>query len=189
MTEHPDTRTQIVQAGVELVDEAGLSEVGVRSIARRAGVSHGAPRRYFPTHRSLLSAIASAGLSDLKAAMASAYTAGDTTVRDQLSALAHAYVEFAQQRPGMFELLFRHDLLAGGGENLRDETIPLLGAVEKLISDITGADEPRQRALQFWTSVHGIAILTATHALEVFDADVTALIVAAVDVQVLPLRR
>jgi AcrR family transcriptional regulator len=186
MPEHPDTRTQIVQAGVELVDQAGLSEVGVRSIARRAGVSHGAPRRYFPTHRSLLSAIASTGLSDLKAAMAPAYTVGDSTVRDQLLAVAHAYVGFAQRRPAMFELLFRHDLLEGGGENLRGETIPMLGAVEGLFSVITGADQPRQRALQFWTSIHGIAVLAATHALEVFDADVAALIAAAVDVQVLP---
>jgi AcrR family transcriptional regulator len=188
MTDHPDTRTQIVQAGVELVNLAGLSEIGVRSIARRAGVSHGAPRRYFPTHRSLLSAIASVGLADLKTAMTPAFTVDNTTVREQLTALAHSYVGFAQRRPGMFELLFRHDLLEGGGENLREETIPMLGAVERLISEINGAVEPRQRALQFWTSVHGVAILTATHALEVFDADVTALIAAAVDVQVSPRR-
>lgn len=59
------TRTLLVRAGVELLEETSSPDVGLREIARRAGVSHGAPRRWFPTHRSLLAAIASEGLEDL----------------------------------------------------------------------------------------------------------------------------
>ncbi|MER5838314.1 TetR family transcriptional regulator [Streptomyces sp. NPDC002130] len=58
-------RETLVATGVEILDVDGATELTLREIARRAGVSHGAPRRYFPTHNSLLAAIASHGLRDL----------------------------------------------------------------------------------------------------------------------------
>lgn len=51
-------RETLVATGVEILDADGATELTLREIARRAGVSHGAPRRYFPTHNSLLAAIA-----------------------------------------------------------------------------------------------------------------------------------
>ena len=84
-------RERLVDVGVELVLTEGTASLGLREIARRAGVSHGAPRRYFPTHRSLLSAIARRGFEELSARSATA-TAEVVTPRDQLSAMAHAYV-------------------------------------------------------------------------------------------------
>jgi AcrR family transcriptional regulator len=60
-------RERLVDVGVELVTSEGASAVSLREIARRAGVSHGAPRRYFPTHLDLLSAIARRGFADLDA--------------------------------------------------------------------------------------------------------------------------
>ena len=58
-------RDRLVLAGVELLEEEGLAALSLRAITRRVGVSHGAPRRYFPTHNSLLAAIAATGLADL----------------------------------------------------------------------------------------------------------------------------
>ena len=106
-------RERLVDVGVELVLTEGTASLGLREIARRAGVSHGAPRRYFPTHRSLLSAIARRGFEELSARSATA-TAEVSTPRDQLAAMAHAYVAYALERRGMFELMFRHDLLDSG---------------------------------------------------------------------------
>ena len=180
MADPHDTRALIVQAGTELVDTAGLASVGLRSIARHAGVSHGAPRRYFPTHRSLLSAIAAVGLNDLKTAMAESDSEPSSSPNTTLSAMARAYVDFAARRPGMFELLFRHDLLEGGGENLRDTTVPMLTTVERLVATVLGRDQASSRALLLWASIHGIAMLTATRALDVFETDLEALVTDAV---------
>ncbi|PVY33829.1 TetR-like C-terminal domain-containing protein [Williamsia muralis] len=94
--------------------------------------------------------------------------------------MARAYVDFAARRPGMFELLFRHDLLEGGGENLRDTTIPMLTTVEGLVGAVVGRDQAGRRALLLWTSIHGIATLTATRALNVFETDLEALVTDAV---------
>lgn len=59
-------RDRLVDVGVALVAAEGAQALTLREIARRAGVSHGAPRRYFPTHLELLSAIARRGFTDRK---------------------------------------------------------------------------------------------------------------------------
>ena len=43
-------RDRLVSVGTELLEEHGLAGISLRSIAGAAGVSHGAPRRHFPTY-------------------------------------------------------------------------------------------------------------------------------------------
>jgi len=159
MTDHP-THAALVRAGVELLEETGSPDVGLREIARRAGVSHGAPRRWFPTHRALLSAVAAVGLADL-ADVVTTVAAGS---RDPVRDAALAYIGFAVDRPAMFTLVFRHDLLEGGGSDLRGTSQPLMTWFRDLVD---GPDERERdiRAAALWTSVHGIAVLASTGAL------------------------
>ncbi|MCO6010792.1 TetR/AcrR family transcriptional regulator [Actinoallomurus purpureus] len=154
---------------MELVLTEGVSSLGLREIARRAGVSHGAPRRYFPTHQALLSAIARRGFADLAERFAEA--ADDAAPpRAQLRALACTYVRYAQERPGMFELMFRHDQLRGqahaaGRPPLRETSLPLFGRIVELITrhreHRTGrGNVPAEvTAVALWANVHGLAHL------------------------------
>lgn len=157
-----DTREALVRAGVELLEEAGTSDIGLRAIARRAGVSHGAPRRWFPTHRSLLGAIAAVGLSDLASELSAAADRPPGAVRD----VAAAYVDFAARRPAMFALIFRHDLLEGSGADLRSTSRPLFGWLVDLVGRTTVDRDPDSAAAALWVGVHGIAVLASTGALE-----------------------
>lgn len=142
------TRDRLVAAGVDIVDESGHLEVGIRAVAARAGVSHGAPRRYFPTLESLLAAIAATGVADLDAVLRPATRRG-------IGDAAVEYWRFAQRRPGMFALIFRHDLLDGAGADLRATTGPWFHA-------ITAAAGDADRALTCWAAVHGLCVLAAT---------------------------
>lgn len=153
---------RLVQAGVELLEEDGLADLTLRAIARRTGVSHGAPRRYFPTHDSLLAAIAATGLQDLAARLRET---GSGTPEDQLVQAARSYLRFAAERPGMFDLIFRHDLLAGAGGNLRATSLPLFQNFVDLVAQLHPADAGL-RATALWTNIHGLATLRATNALE-----------------------
>src|SRR3954471_19032115 len=101
-------RARLVDVGVELVDREGVSALSLREIARRAGVSHGAPRRYFPTHLALLSAIARSGFADLSEQIRTALQAGPEDPRIKITTIASRYVRFAAANRGMFELMFRH---------------------------------------------------------------------------------
>src|SRR3954465_15882324 len=102
-------RTRLIDVGADLVAQEGVQALTLREIARRAGVSHGAPRRYFPTHLELLSAIARDGFTELGARIPAAVADGPPRAR--LAALARVYLDFAVTRRGRYELMFRHDVL------------------------------------------------------------------------------
>ncbi|MER7986861.1 TetR/AcrR family transcriptional regulator [Streptomyces noursei] len=169
-------RERLVDVGVELVLTEGSASLGLREIARRAGVSHGAPRRYFPTHHALLSAIARRGFADLGTEFTAALAAA-TTPRAQLQAVARAYVRYARERRGMFELMFRHDLLdstphASDPPRLRESTLPLFERVAALVAqcraerDQAAEEPPTVTAAALWANLHGVAQLWAWGSLQ-----------------------
>ncbi|EDY63574.2 TetR-family transcriptional regulator [Streptomyces pristinaespiralis ATCC 25486] len=148
-------------AGVELVTTRGVEALSLREIARSAGVSHGAPRRYFPTHLSLLSAIAGEGFADL-ARRSDAVGAGEDDPRARVAALCRLYLEFARTDGGMFELMFRHDLLKSGHLGLRETSLPLFGRFVDAVAQVRprpGDAPPQVAATALWANLHGIAQL------------------------------
>lgn len=184
MSDESSLRERLIDVGVGLVLTEGSASVGLRETARRAGVSHGAPRRYFPTHHALLSAIARRGFEDL-AARFEAAVAGTTTPRGQLEALARAYVGYALERRGMFELMWRHDLLDSTAQPsdqpaLRESTLPLFGHFTGLVArcrserdaarSASGPNEaappPAVTAAALWSNLHGMAQLWAWGSLQ-----------------------
>ncbi|AUG75056.1 TetR family transcriptional regulator [Kitasatospora sp. MMS16-BH015] len=166
MDTDPSLRERLIDAGVALLAAQGPAALGLREIARHAGVSHGAPRRHFPTHRALLSAIARRGLASLAAHLAAA-DHPDAPPRERLAALGRAYVGYAVEQRGMFELMFRHDLLDGaeqpdGQGRLREASLPLFGLLAELVGRHRGLGDPvaaRREAAALWAGLHGLAQL------------------------------
>lgn len=152
-------RDRLVDVGVELVASEGAQALTLREIARRAGVSHGAPRRYFPTHLELLSAIARRGFAELAERATAATGDGTATPREQLTALGQVYLEFAADSRGMYELMFRHDLLESGHLGLRDTSLPLFGRLVELVGRVRPGADARVVAGALWANLHGIAQL------------------------------
>ncbi|GGQ13020.1 TetR/AcrR family transcriptional regulator [Streptomyces roseolilacinus] len=153
-------RDRLVQAGVELLEEGGAQALSLREIARRAGVSHGAPRRHFPTHLALLSAVARRGFTDLAAALPGTRAPEDPReARERLLELGRAYLRFAADHPGMYQLMFRHDLLESGHLGLRDTSLPLFDALVRLVAAARPDVHARRAAGALWANLHGIAQL------------------------------
>ena len=70
------TRDRLVDTARAYLDQEGVDGIGLREIARRAGVSHGAPLRHFPTLGALLAAVAADGFRDLYASVDAAVRSG-----------------------------------------------------------------------------------------------------------------
>ncbi|MFF2615775.1 TetR/AcrR family transcriptional regulator [Kitasatospora sp. NPDC058046] len=196
MTEQEqDLRARLVAAGVELVAEGGVQALGLREIARRAGVSHGAPRRHFPTHRELLAAIAQQGFGRLTDTLAGAdalTAATGADARTRLDALARAYLGFAAANPGMFELMFRHDLLEGSGVELRRTTLPLFLTFVGLVTEVhPQSDDPAAATAALWSNLHGLAQLRTWGSLRLITGDdsVEPLLRATLDAHLGPSAR
>jgi AcrR family transcriptional regulator len=183
MESESSLRERLIDVGVDLVTTEGSASLGLREIARRAGVSHGAPRRYFPTHHALLSAIALRGFEDLGARFAAAIV-GTASPRAQVQAIARVYVGYALECCGMFELMFRHDLLdsekhASDEPRLRESTLPLFERIVALVARCRAERDtahpgrpcaaslpPAVTAAALWSNLHGIAQLWAWGSLQ-----------------------
>ncbi|MFU8849885.1 TetR/AcrR family transcriptional regulator [Micromonospora sp. SL1-18] len=156
-------RARLVATGVELVARQGAEGLSLREIARQAGVSHGAPRRHFPTHQALLAAIAREGYRELGRQVDELLADSDRDPYDLLLALGWCCLEFARGNRGMFELMFRHDLLRGNQMGLRGASVPLFGVLVDLVARARPASPGGPPATviagALWANLHGLAQL------------------------------
>lgn len=162
-------RARLIEAGVELVTTEGVHALSLREIARRAGVSHGAPRRYFPTHLELLSAIARRGFTELAARGAQAIEdsgPGTAGPREQIATLGRVYLDFALANRGMHELMFRHDLLESNKLGLREASLPVFALLVDLVGRARPDADARLVAGSLLANLYGIAQLWAWGSLQ-----------------------
>lgn len=169
----PDLRGRLLAAARELLTDGGVDAVTIREVARRAGVSHGAPRRYFPTRTHLLAGLAQTGFDELARRLDAAGQPEDPPAR--LRAAAQIYLDFARTRPALFELTTRHDILEASGIDLRRTSLTVLARWYELVRaarpDATDLD-----GLVLFTAVHGVAALHSRRALDLLEQDPGALL-------------
>ncbi|MFI5663275.1 TetR/AcrR family transcriptional regulator [Streptomyces sp. NPDC051684] len=181
-------RERLIDTGVTLVDTEGAAALSLREIARRAGVSHGAPRRYFPTHLELLSAIARRGFEQLGERITRALADGGRDPRTQVATLARVYLDFAARNRGMYELMFRHDLLESGELGLRETSLPLFQVLTELVAAARLDTTPAVVAGALWANLHGVAQLWGWGSLQlaVSGEDIEPLLAAVLDAHLGP---
>jgi AcrR family transcriptional regulator len=162
---HGDLRQALIDAASEMVREEGLSNLSLRKIARRVGVTHSAPYRHFEDKRALVAALAEAGFAELHDYMVRERDDQEGTPTEALYALGLAYVLFAADKPYYFRLMF--------GPEVRDEKrYPKLAEahdaafalLHRAVEDCQNAGlirdgSPQKHARTCWTLVHGIASL------------------------------
>lgn len=101
---HGSLRKTLIEEGRRLLLEGGPQAVTLRELARRAGVSHGAPQRHFQDRDALLDAIAAEGFEELADQLEAARAPG--TLESRLQEYARAHVGFALANGPLMELMF-----------------------------------------------------------------------------------
>lgn len=166
---HGNLRAALLETAVDVIEEHGVGEVRLRDLARRVGVSHGAPANHFKDRNDLLIAIAVEGCERLTAKHEEVLAREHACPADALNALGVAYVEFAVENRAHFEVMFQRDLLRtpalleAGARSFE----VLLGAVESVMAAHapTGGTSKKARsdarlvALGCWATAHGLATL------------------------------
>lgn len=103
---HGNLRAVLLDEAERTVREHGVEELSLRDLARRAGVSHGAPRSHFVDRRALLDALAERGFSRLTDDVSVAGAAFPDDLPGRLRAVATAYVRFAVIDAALMDLMF-----------------------------------------------------------------------------------
>ena len=162
---HGNLRAALVEAAAELARVEGPSGVVLREVARRTGVSHNAAYRHFADRDELLEAVAQLGMERLETAMRDGMAkirSRDPAVaaRRRLAEVGRAYVHFALDEPGLFEVAFAGKELPDDGSEASGPYAVLQGALDDLV-DTGVLTRARRRGADIvcWAGVHGFAML------------------------------
>lgn len=154
---HGDLRAACLRAAMELLEEDGhATGLSLRAVARRAGVSPGAPYRHYADRDALVSAVAAIGYAELAQCMAAPNPCPASA--EDLAAIGVAYVEFALRRSALFRLMFGESC-----DRDNNERVAATAAIWELVSNAVRACFPdadvEAMSNAIWSLVHGLAFL------------------------------
>lgn len=161
---HGNLCNALLEAAAEAITERGVAELRLRDLARRIGVSHGAPANHFKDREDLLIALAIQGFERLTAHQRKALEAKHATPAAALNALGVAYVEFARDHPAHFEVMFQRNLLsspelAKAAAKCFEQLLATVSALSPKRGNTASRGDRELVALGAWAMVHGLATL------------------------------
>jgi AcrR family transcriptional regulator len=153
---HGDLRAACLRAAMELLEADGAAGLSVRAVARRAGVSPGAPYRHYADRDALVSAVAAEGYRELAGYLSAAHPSPSTP--EDLAAVAVAYVQFALEHPALFRTMFS-DPCDGESSERVAATTAIAEYVGALVRRAFPGADPDALSTAIWAVVHGLAFL------------------------------
>lgn len=166
-------RDGLVAAGLELARTGGPDAIVLREATRMVGVVPNAAYRHFADRDELLAEVCLAAMRELADRMAAGVARVDGEYGDpvaaglRLNAVGVAYLEFAQEEPGLFATAFAlpqqhgYDTQEGPTGPTRTPLGQLRAALDELV-DAGVLDASRREGIEYpiWSTVHGLAVLT-----------------------------
>jgi len=153
---HGDLRLAMIEKGVKMIYEGGITALSLRKLATACGVSHAAPYAHFKNKKDLIEAIGSHVADKFANALKS--VAGKPSVEGLVN-LGWAYVLFFAQNPPYYEAVF----IWGGvtvGETPYEPYDFYKAYMAELFTKINYPQELRQNAfIAQWALFHGLASL------------------------------
>ena len=161
---HGDLRRTLVETAAAMLREENGWQFTLREVARRAGVSHGAPYKHFPDKAALLLELASQGFEQLRVELEAATTPRPRPLTLAILAAARAYIQFGTENPSLYRLMFGPSARAAGEDHLGERAMAALGVLVTLIAEGQSEGLLRQRAIPGqvaagWGLVHGLTLL------------------------------
>ncbi|MFF3851097.1 TetR/AcrR family transcriptional regulator [Streptomyces sp. NPDC002328] len=162
----------IVATARELAEQQGWDAVTTRRLAERIEYSQPVLYSHFRGKREIIGAVALQGAAEMAVALRAATSAADGP-RARVTALARAYLDFAEGNPAVYDAMFQLD---GGLAFARDDTPEPLkdgfAALLETLTEVAGDDvHPALFTELFWASLHGLATLTRAGRLPPGEAD------------------
>jgi AcrR family transcriptional regulator len=152
---HGNLSQALLSGAAEVIAEVGPSQMSLREVARRVGVSNAAPVHHFGDKAGLLTALAAQGFHLL------ATTLGEARERTgSFVEIGAAYVGFAVAHRAHFEVMFRPDLYDAQAPEIM---AGLRAAAQHLYGPASehgeSADDTRDIGIAAWSMMHGLATL------------------------------
>ncbi|MER5412851.1 TetR/AcrR family transcriptional regulator [Streptomyces virginiae] len=159
--ERADRERLIVATARELAEQQGWDAVTTRRLAERIEYSQPVLYSHFRGKREIIGAVALEGAAEMAAALRAATSVADGP-HARVTALARAYLDFAEGNPVVYDAMFQLD---GGLAFAQEDTPePLKNAFAVLLENLAelagDGVHPGLFTEVFWASLHGLATLT-----------------------------
>ncbi|GHF89879.1 TetR/AcrR family transcriptional regulator [Streptomyces filamentosus] len=162
--ERADRERLIVATARELAEQQGWDAVTTRRLAERIEYSQPVLYSHFRGKREIIGAVALQGAAELAVTLRAATSGAPAAEgpRARVSALAHAYLDFAGRHPAVYDAMFQLD----GGLPFAHEDTPQplkdgFAALLETLAEVAGDGvDPGLFTEVFWASLHGLATLT-----------------------------
>ncbi|MFD8659335.1 TetR/AcrR family transcriptional regulator [Streptomyces globisporus] len=151
----------IVATARELAEQQGWDAVTTRRLAERIEYSQPVLYSHFRGKREIIGAVALEGAAEMAAVLRAAASGADGR-RARVAALAHAYLEFAERNPAVYDALFQLDGgLAFAQEDTPEPLKDAFAALLQTLGEVAGEGvHPALFTELFWSALHGLATLT-----------------------------
>jgi AcrR family transcriptional regulator len=166
-------RGEIVDAATTLLQQGSAEQLTLRAVARAAGISAPSIYRHFPDLAAIIRAVVDQAFEELVQVLRTGSRGTDPVER--LHALAQVYLEFAQQHPQRYRLMFGGAWNAAEAPGADPEEVasrPRIGleALQVIVDAVQEcADAGASRstdafasATALWVGLHGLAGLRQT---------------------------
>jgi AcrR family transcriptional regulator len=159
-----DFRDRLCDAAERMFAERGAEAVTIRELAAAVGVSPMTPYRYFKDKDAILAAVRARAFDRHAQALEEAHEAAATEGAHRPSAVAEAYIRFAEDNPEAYKLMFDvrqpnandYPELVRAGERSR-ATMSL--QLSELVAAGKVEGDPEFIGQMYWAALHGVLML------------------------------
>lgn len=169
---HGDLASALLQAAKLELAENGLDAFSLRAVAKRAGVSHGAPAHHFKDANGLLTELAALGYENMTETINAYQVQAAADHGLQLVAAGVGYVDFAIENPSLFRLMFSSERPDRNNVRFAEASGAAFDIMVTNISNLFGADPSKdpmamRQLMVSWSLVHGLAELVISGRAEI----------------------
>jgi len=171
---HGNLREALLEAGLALLRKHGAESLGLRELARQAGVSRTAPYRHFESKDALIAAIAEQGFLRLQAYQDEARRRHPDDVEAWFLEGGRQYIRFAADNPEHLKVMFgpyvTYDLSHGeqprhsAGHESFGRLVELVVKAQE--AGLVRAGNPVEVSVSVWSHLHGFAMLLVQNRLD-----------------------
>ncbi|MGW4208560.1 TetR/AcrR family transcriptional regulator [Lentzea sp. NPDC004789] len=155
--ERAERHQLIIDAARDLAEAEGWDAVTTRRLAEKVEYSQPVLYSHFKGKDAIVRAVAIQGCGELAQALRKARPSrGESRLR----AAAEAYLEFARDRPALYDAMFvQQSDIPWGTEEVPQELRDAFGELVAAVEPVRGERDLEALTELFWSSLHGIATL------------------------------
>ncbi|MET8761361.1 TetR/AcrR family transcriptional regulator [Lentzea sp. NPDC004782] len=156
--ERAERHQLIIDAARDLAEAEGWDAVTTRRLAEKVEYSQPVLYSHFKGKEAIVRAVAIQGCGDLARQLRKARPAQG---KSRLRAAAEAYLEFARERPALYDAMFVQEVdIPFGTDDTPAELRDAFGELVAAVEPVAGQRDLETLTEVFWSTLHGIATLT-----------------------------